>query len=430
MTRERRNRAPGTVAPVSAGGGSAGPGRSPAGPRRLGAIAILVLLIAIAGAAPTATASRSTRASPNRSRDSICPDGTAAAPATAEAASSTVDQAARTRQPAPALVERLDGSTVLVTGAHGFIGLHLVKRLVELGADVHTVSRRVQAAPAIAATSWQVDLADAGATDDLVRAVRPDVVLHLAGEASGSREVKAVPRTFAGNLASTVNLLTAATEVGRPRIVLAGSMEEPRAGEAQMRALSPYAVSKWASTAYAHAFHDLWSLPTVVLRVAMVYGPGRQNEAKLVPYVIKCLLDGRAPELTSGTRQIDWVYVDDVVDAFLAAASVASVEGRSLDVGFGEPVDVRQTVMLLQQIIGTDVPAHFGGLQDRKFDRACIADLSESGPLLGWRARVGLMDGLTRTVAWFRARRGIPSEGASGSAAAAAGRYVRTSLEG
>jgi UDP-glucose 4-epimerase len=391
--------------------------------RRLGAI--LMLLIAIAGAALTGTASRSpraststrpstsTRASTSRCRDSSCPDGTAGVPT---AAARTVDRAAQ--QPAPPLGRRLSGSTVLVTGAHGFIGRHLVERLAELGADVHAVSRRTPADPAVAATSWQVDLADAGATDHLVRAVRPDVVFHLAGEASGSREVTAVPRTFASNLASTVNLLTAATEVGRPRIVLAGSMEEPRAGEAQLRASSPYAVSKWASAAYAHAFHDLWSLPTTVLRVAMVYGPGRQNEDKLVPYVIKCLLAGRAPELTSGTRQIDWVYVDDVVDAFLAAACAGSVAGRSLDIGSGEPVDIRQTVTTLQQIIGTDVPAHFGGLPDRKFDGACIADLSESGPLLGWRAQVGLVDGLTRTVAWFRCnartRSGDSDVGASG----------------
>ena len=307
----------------------------------------------------------------------------------------------------------LRGSTVLVTGAHGFIGLHLVKRLVDLGAQVHAASRRPPADPAAGTTSWQVDLADADATDDLIRAVRPDVVFHLAGEASGSREVDAVPRTFAGNLASTVNVLTAATRVGRPRIVLAGSMEEPHPGEVRARASSPYAVSKWASAAYAHMFHDLWSLPTVVLRVAMAFGPGQPDEGKLVPYVIKCLLDGRAPELTSGTRQIDWVYIDDVVDAFLAAACAPSVEGRSLDVGSGEPVDIRQTVTMLQRIIGTNVSARFGALPDRKHDSARIADLSESGPLLGWCARVGLADGLTRTVDWYRARREIATAGAT-----------------
>lgn len=177
-------------------------------------------------------------------------------------------------------------------------------------------------------------------------------------------------------------------------------------------------MSKWAASAYAHAFHDLWSLPTVVLRVAMVYGPGRQNESKLVPYVVKSLLDGRPPELTSGSRLIDWVYVDDVVDAFLAAACAPSVEGRSLDIGSGVPVDIRQTVTTLQRIIGTEIPARFGGLADRTFDGACIADLSESGRLLGWRPRVGLVEGLTRTVDWFR-----------GLEAASAGRY-RTRIEG
>ena len=303
--------------------------------------------------------------------------------------------------------------TVLVTGAHGFIGLHLVKRLVDLGAHVHCASRRPPASPAVGTTSWQVDFADAVATADLLRAVRPDVVFHLAGEATGSREVEAVPRTFASNLVSTVNVLTAATGVGRPRIVLAGSMEEPRPGE--VRASSPYAVSKWASAAYARLFHDLWSLPTVVLRVAMVYGPGEQDERKLVPYVINCLLDGRAPELTSGSRQIDWVYIDDVVDAFLAASCAASVDGRMLDIGSGEPVNIRQTVSMLQQITGADVPGPFGALPDRKYDSARIADLSESGPLLGWGARVGLREGLTRTVDWFRARREIATPGAESS---------------
>lgn len=306
----------------------------------------------------------------------------------------------------------LRNSTVLVTGAHGFIGLHLVKRLVDLGAHVHCASRTTPASPAVGITSWQVDFADAVATDDLVRAVRPDVVFHLAGEASGSREVEAVPRTFASNLVSTVNVLTAATGVGRPRIVLAGSMEQPRPGEVRIGASSPYAVSKWASAAYARLFHDLWSLPTVVLRVAMVYGPGKQDERKLVPYVINCLLDGRAPELTSGSRRIDWVYIDDVVDAFLAASCAASVDGRTLDIGSGEPVDIRQTVSLLQQITGTDVPVLFGALPDRKYDSARIADPSESDPLLGWGARVGLVEGLTRTVDWFRARREIATPGA------------------
>ncbi|MHA6784810.1 NAD-dependent epimerase/dehydratase family protein [Pseudonocardia saturnea] len=302
----------------------------------------------------------------------------------------------------------LCGRTVLVTGSCGFIGSHLVDRLVAVGAVVHATSRsRSQGAPETDVTSWQVDLADAAATEDLIGAVRPDVVFHLAGEVTGSRDVEAVTRTFTGNLTSTVNLLTAATGVDRPRVVLAGSMEEPHPGEVRTGASSPYAASKWASAAYARMFHDLWSLPTVVLRIAMAYGPGQPDEAKLVPYVIRCLLDGRSPELTSGSRGIDWVYIDDVVDAFLAAACIPSVEGRSFDIGSGEAVDIRRTVAVLQRIVGGDVPARFGAVQDRKHDSARIADLSETCPVLGWRARVGLEEGLARTVDWYRARPAI-----------------------
>lgn len=300
----------------------------------------------------------------------------------------------------------LRGRTVLVTGARGFIGAHLVARLVGLGAVVHATARsRSPGSSETGVTCWPVDLADAAATADLLAAVRPAVVFHLAGAVSGSREVDAVARTFAGNLTSTVNLLTAATAHGLPRVVLAGSMEEPHPGEVRTGASSPYAASKWAAAAYARMFHDLWSLPTVVLRIAMAYGPGQPDETKLVPYVIRCLLEGRPPELTSGSRRIDWVYVDDVVDAFLAAACVPSVDGRSLDIGSGEAVDIRATVALLQRIVGGEVPARFGAVQDRLHDTARIADLSGTGPVLGWAARVGLEDGLHRTVDWYRARR-------------------------
>lgn len=304
-------------------------------------------------------------------------------------------------------VDTLRDSKVLVTGAQGFIGSHLVRRLAVLGADIHGVSRSPHACPTGLGTSWQADLSDADATQDLVRAIEPDLVFHLAGEVSGSRDLAAVRPMLHGNLQSTVNLLTAVTETGRPRVVLAGSMEEPHPGEVRSVASSPYALTKWAAAAYARMFYDLWFLPTVVLRVAMVYGPGQPDDRKLVPYVIKSLLSGRVPEVTSGTREIDWVYIDDVVDAFVAAACVPSVEGRSLDIGSGEPVDIRHTVEMLRQVIGTNLQPRFGALEDRMLESARIADLADATALLGWRASFDLRTGFTRTVDWYRA---VPPE--------------------
>lgn len=288
---------------------------------------------------------------------------------------------------------------VLVTGATGFIGSHLATRLATLGAEVHAVSRQ----PGAARDAWTwhaADLSDPAATSSLVAEVRPHSVFHLAGAVTGARDVELVRTTLAGNLVGAVNLLTAvATEAPETRLVLAGSVEEPTDGTAP----SPYAVAKWASTGYARMFHELWGVAVTVLRMAMVYGPGQPDERKLVPYVTSTLLRGDDPELASGTRLVDWVYVDDVVDAFLLAARTDQAAGRVLDIGSGTQVSIRDTVELLATLVGGSARPRFGAIPDRPLDAAQVSDPAAAGEVLGWRPTTPLRDGLLRTIAWYAA---------------------------
>lgn len=292
-----------------------------------------------------------------------------------------------------------------MTGATGFIGAHLVYRLSTLGANVHAVSRRPRPGGAVLdgdGPLWHVaDLADADATAELIRSVAPDVVFHLASAVTGARDVTLVRPVLDANLTAVVNLLTAVAQNPRnAKVILAGSVEEPRTAEAVPP--SPYAAAKLAATGYARMFHQLWDVAATVLRVAMVYGPAQPDTAKLVPYAARSLLRGRDPELSSGTRLVDWVYVDDVVDAFVTAAETDKSAGRVLDIGSGTQVSIRDTVELLARIVGGPGRPRFGAISDRPMDHAQVADPGPAAEILGWRPKTGLEDGLRRTVAWYQ----------------------------
>jgi UDP-glucose 4-epimerase len=298
---------------------------------------------------------------------------------------------------------RLTRGRALVTGATGFIGSALCRRLVASGTEVHGVSR-VSRSTADGIRWWQADLSEAGAANRIVRQARPDAVFHLASHVSGDRGLGAVAPTLRDNLVTTVNLLTAAAEAGETRVVLAGSMEEPDRDDPAPS--SPYAAAKSAASAYARLFDQLYGLPVVNLRVFMVYGPGQQDRTKLVPYVISSLLRGEGPRLSSGRREVDWVYVDDVVAAFVAAAEAEKAPGSTLDIGSGELVSIRSLVEQIAALVGGDVRPVFGALPDRPGERPRDAEVEPSRETIGWEPSTPLDVGLARTVEWFRARVG------------------------
>jgi UDP-glucose 4-epimerase len=297
--------------------------------------------------------------------------------------------------------DRIDGRTALVTGASGFIGAHLCKHLSEAGVIVHATSRRVQREAEWGAQHWHAaDLQDESATHALLETIRPDFVFHLAGLPWGLRELRALRPTFAHNLHATVNVLAAATEVGCRRLVLCGSLEEPDPGAIETAPSSPYAASKWAANAYGRMCHVLYQTPVVIARLFMVYGPHQTDLQKLVPYVTLALLQGESPTLSSGTRPVDWIYVEDAVAGLLALAVAPHVEGKTLDIGSGRLVTVRAVVEQLSALIRSPAEPVFGGRADRPLEQVRAADVDTTFSQIGWRATTSLEDGLRRTVEW------------------------------
>lgn len=298
------------------------------------------------------------------------------------------------------MIERLAGTRVLVTGASGFIGGRLCMRLAEAGAEVTGLSRHPQPGGAI---RWLAcDVSDEAEVRKAVAEARPEIVYHLASHVAGARGAEWVAPTFHANLASTVYLMSAALEAGVSRFVQTGSQEEPDGAGGDTVPTSPYAAAKWAASAYARMFHALYDFPVVHLRVFMVYGPGQKDLKKLVPYTILEALAGRAPKIGSGTRRVDWVYVDDVVRAMLLAATAPGAAGKSVEIGTGVLTTVREVVEMAAAAANPAVVPEFGAAADRKMEVERAADPSPAKALLGWTPEVAVPEGLMRTAAWYR----------------------------
>ena len=169
-----------------------------------------------------------------------------------------------------------------------------------------------------------------------------------------------------------------------------------------------------------HAAPHVGVLPVTVLRIAMVYGPDQPDDRKLVPYVCSCLLDGSTPSLSSGTRPVDWVYVDDVGDAFVRAATRPDAVGRILDIGSGHTSTIADLVRTLADLAGYRGPLGFGEAGDRRHD------LAPASYYLGWRATTSLRAGLAQTLAWHREQHGRAAAGAAPGALTVVPRPSRT----
>ncbi|MFO1491126.1 MAG: NAD(P)-dependent oxidoreductase [Kiritimatiellia bacterium] len=292
---------------------------------------------------------------------------------------------------------------ILVTGASGFIGAHLCKRLREYGLDVIGATRQPDAPLPEGVRKCVVNLADHGEVLKLFDEEKPETVFHLAGHVVGRRGVDEVMPSFQCTLASTVNLLVAAQGRISGRFVLSGSLEEP--STVTEAPCSPYATTKQAASSFARMFHALYNLPVVIARVFMVYGPDQKDQTKLVPYVIESLLDGSSPRLGSGTRPVDWIHVSDVVEGLITMAYRPGIEGQTIDLGTGRLETVRTVAEQLTRIVAGAGAPIFDPSTDRPLEQVRRADIESTMQALGWSPRYSLEDGLADTVRWHVLRR-------------------------
>lgn len=289
----------------------------------------------------------------------------------------------------------------LVTGGSGFIGTHTCKKLIGYGAVVHSVSRQNRAGDN-RINWWLGDLADIKFVCELFQKIRPDFIIHLASEVTGRREIEYVIPTLNGNLISAVNLLICTTEYKSTRLVLAGSLEEADETISTPTPCSPYAAAKWASSAYARMFYELYDTPVVIARLFMVYGPMQKDLRKFIPYISLSLIRKDIPQLANGSREVDWIYIDDAVNGLLTMVTTPGIENQTIDLGTGILHTTGHVAKQLCKISQQNIIPNFGSIPERKMEQIKKANISKSLTLLNWQAKVKLDDGLRKTYEWYK----------------------------
>jgi UDP-glucose 4-epimerase len=299
----------------------------------------------------------------------------------------------------------------LVTGASGFIGSHLARRLLADEWEVLGVVRDDSdpARIAEALCDAQIIEADLTAGADSQNLEGVDVVFHLAAVGLHERVPRAPVEIAWTNVLITLNVLRLAAALGARRIVHVGSGLEYGEGrklreDAQLAPTSSYGSSKAASWLLTHAFCREEQLEPVGLRPFTVYGPGDSPYGLVGSSVLAALAESDLA-LTEGRQTRDFVYVTDAVEAIVAAATSPSAVGEVFNVCTGVDTSIRAAVEQIVSLSGGDVMPRFGARPYRAQELWCSSgDPSKAAAVLGWAPTTGLEDGLAETIAWFRER--------------------------
>ena len=304
----------------------------------------------------------------------------------------------------------------LVTGGAGFIGSHIVRRLVADGQHVRvvdnlstgTTSRLDDVRQSI--DFLHGDLADEQVSEAAVRGV--DCVFHQAAIPSVQRSINDSIGTNRANVTATLNLLECCRKANVRRFVYAASSSAygdaevlPKIESMPVNPLSPYALQKWAGEHYCKLYYKLYGLETISLRYFNVFGPAQDPHSEysaVIPRFITALLTNRPITVYGdGEQSRDFTYVENIVEANLLASNASSTAGDTCNIGCGERVRLNALIGLLEEHIG--VKAEVTYTEPKAGDvRHSLADIAHARRILGYEPRVMFDEGLKRTIEAFR----------------------------
>lgn len=314
------------------------------------------------------------------------------------------------------------GRTVFVTGADGFIGSHLVERLVELGAT----TRALVLYNSLQSWGWldespvrdevEVVLGDVRDPETLRAPMEDaDAVFHLAALIAIPYSYRAPASYVHTNIQGTLNVLDEARRAAVPHVVHTSTSEVygtalrvPIDEEHPLQAQSPYSATKIAADKLAESYHRTFGLPVTTVRPFNTFGP-RQSARAIIPTVITQALEGSSVAVGNVTPTRDFTFVADTVEGFVKAGASDAGVGRVVNLGNGKEISVRALVLEIASMLGVEAEVTVEEERIRpeasEVERLC-ADASLARELLGWEPQVSLREGLERTIEWIRGNSG------------------------
>lgn len=313
----------------------------------------------------------------------------------------------------------LTGRRILVTGAGGFIGGHLVERLVRAGAQVRGFLR-YNSRNERGTLDWlpedisgEVDsvLGDLRDIESVTRAAEGmEIVFHLGAQIAIPYSFVNPRDFFETNVLGSFNVATAALAAGVSRVIHASTSEVygtarfvPITEDHPLQPQSPYAASKVGADKLMEAFHQSFDLPVTIVRPFNTYGP-HQSARAVIPTIVSQALESDTVRLGSLEPRRDLTYVSDTVEGFVVAATAPAALGRTVQLGTDHDVSVGDIVQLVGETLGKELLVE----EEQRRVRPAASEVLclRSSPrlareLMGWSARVDLREGLAQTISWI-----------------------------
>jgi len=305
---------------------------------------------------------------------------------------------------------------ILVTGATGFIGSHLTKRLVKKNFEVGIVKRRSSDIRRIKdlidkVKVYNLDLEDTESVINTISHFRPQVIFHLAAHYAVEHSLQELSSMTKTNVLGVINLLEASRKFGIELFVNTSSCFVYKESKDKLKESDPlnplnlYALTKIYTEQACTFYVEKYGLRVVTFRLFPPYGPF-DHLRRLIPYTIKSFLEGREPRMTTGKQKWDFVYVDDVVEAYLRILFVYNLikTHEIFNIGTGEAISIREIVLRIKEIMNTELEPKWNAIPHRKNEVWFMcADIKKIETFLKWKPRIHILDeGLKLTIEWYK----------------------------